>query len=343
MSAPDLIALAARDSLAELDQETRASAAVHPLADLPGGEGKVLRVMENAADLQLTFARQILPAARVLAADSLHAFARTLADEIIQNCKGDAPWRLHVSAGVPGQAARRVVAERVRKLALEVVAARRKRLLAARIVDDSPFAKDETLFQMHLAADSSAYLATTPRPQTFAALSPFSGGLPEIPEDRAPPSRAYRKLIEAQAQFGENIRAGQHCVDLGASPGGWSYVALAAGAAVIAVDRSPLRDDLMSHTALRYVRGDAFAYEPDRPVDWLLSDVIAFPERILELLDRWTRAKLCKRLCVTIKFRGQSDYPILADFKQLLSTRTKRYRLRRLSENKNEATAFAWL
>lgn len=342
MSAPDWIALAARDSLAELSAETKSSAAVHPLADLPGGEGKVLRVTDHAADLQLTFARQILPAARVLAADSLHAFARILADEIIQNCKGESPWRLQVSAGVPGQTARRLVAERVRKLALEVIGARRKRLLPTRLSDDAPFAADETLFQLHLAADSSAYLATTSRPGAFAGLSPFAGGLPEIPEDRAPPSRAYRKLIEAQAQFGESIRAGQHCVDLGASPGGWSYVALAAGAAVTAVDRSPLRDDLMSHTALRFVRGDAFAYEPDRPVDWLLSDVIAFPERILELLDRWTRAKLCKRLCVTIKFRGQSDYPILAEFKQLLSARTKRHRLRRLSENKNEATAFAW-
>ncbi len=341
MSAPNLIALAARDSLAELSAETKASSAVHPLADLPGGEGKVLRVMESAADLQLTFARQILPAARVLAADSLHAFARTLADEIIQNCSDAAPWRLQISAGIPGQTARRLVAERVHKLALEVVAARRKRLLAERVDDNAPFAKDETLFQLHLAADSSAYLSSTPHPHTFAALSPFAGGLPDIPEDKAPPSRAYRKLIEAQAQFGESIRAGQHCVDLGASPGGWSYVALAAGASVIAVDRSPLRDDLMSHTALRYVRGDAFAYEPDRPVDWLLSDVIAFPERVFELLDRWTRAKLCKRLCVTVKFRGQSDYPILAEFQKLLAARSRRYRLRRLSENKNEATAFA--
>ena len=53
---------------------------------------------------------------------------------------------------------------------------------------------------------------------------------------RAAPSRAFAKLTEALARLGHWMGPGERCVDLGASPGGWSFVALGKGAQVIAVD-----------------------------------------------------------------------------------------------------------
>src|SRR5690606_36531751 len=132
-------------------------------------------------------------------------------------------------------------------------------------------------------------------------------------------------------------------VDLGASPGGWTWHAVRRGAHVTAVDRSPLRDDLMRHAKVTFVRGDAFASEPQAPVDWLLCDVIAFPDRTLALLRRWLENGWCRRLCVTVKFRRDEHYAMLDGFKQLLAERSDQFMLRRLRYNKNEVTAMAMI
>ena len=81
-------------------------------------------------------------------------------------------------------------------------------------------------------------------------------------------------------------------------------------ARVVAIDRSPLRPDLMANPALTFLRGDAFKYQPPETVDWLLCDVIAFPQRIIDLLQTWIAGRWCRRFCVTIKFRGNAEYPL---------------------------------
>src|SRR4051794_1351790 len=64
--------------------------------------------------------------------------------------------------------------------------------------------------------------------------SPFPNGEPRFVEDRAaPPSRAYLKLWEALILFGERPGPGETCLDLGSSPGGWSWVLQGLGARVL--------------------------------------------------------------------------------------------------------------
>lgn len=170
-------------------------------------------------------------------------------------------------------------------------------------------------------------------------ISPWLAGLYEVAEDKQPPSRAYKKLLEALGQLQQQISAGERCVDLGAAPGSWSYCAVERGAQVTAVDRSELRVDLMDHPRLRFIRGDAFRYRPDGVVDWLLCDVIAEPERSIELLRNWISEGLCRRYVVTIKFKGRDNYGALRELKQLLGRHSERYLLRQLFHNRNEVTA----
>jgi 23S rRNA (cytidine2498-2'-O)-methyltransferase len=146
--------------------------------------------------------------------------------------------------------------------------------------------------------------------------------------------------LEAEVRLGRRILSGETCVDLGASPGSWSYVALQRGARVIAVDRAPLRADLMGNPRLRFLRGDAFSFTPDGPVDWLLCDVIAAPERSIELLVNWLKHRWTQRFVVTIKFKGHDDYPKLERLKHALTAQCEDFRLTRLCANKNEACAF---
>ena len=55
--------------------------------------------------------------------------------------------------------------------------------------------------------------------------SPFPNGECRFEEDRTgPPSRAYLKLWEALTRLGAWPGPGDTCLDLGASPGGWTWV-----------------------------------------------------------------------------------------------------------------------
>jgi len=98
----------------------------------------------------------------------------------------------------------------------------------------------------------------------------------------------------------------------------------------------------MSHPRLRFVEGDAFKFQPDAPVDWMLADVAAYPERTLELVRRWLASGWCRSLIATVKFTGTAGYAILEDFKAMLAVEADDFRIRKLLENKNEATVMAW-
>ena len=108
----------------------------------------------------------------------------------------------------------------------------------------------------------------------------------------------------------------------------------------MAVDRSPLRADLMRHSRLTFHQGDAFKFRPEGPVDWLLCDVIAAPERSIELLLDWVRRKLARHFIVTIKFKGHEDYGELERLKRALPPFCEDVWITRLCANKNEACAF---
>ena len=86
----------------------------------------------------------------------------------------------------------------------------------------------------------------------------------EFEEDkRSPPSRAYLKLWELFTRLGYWPQAGDRVLDLGCSPGGWTWVlATQLGAMVVAVDRSPLARNLMEHRNVEFLKGDAFTLTP---------------------------------------------------------------------------------
>jgi 23S rRNA (cytidine2498-2'-O)-methyltransferase len=171
-------------------------------------------------------------------------------------------------------------------------------------------------------------------------LSFFSGGRVELASDKHAPSRAFAQLVEAEARMGRRIAARETCVDLGAAPGSWSYVAVRRGAKVTAVDRSELRPDLMGHKSLKFQRGDAFRFEPAAPVDWLICDVIAAAERSAELLLRWLHNGWCRHFVVTLKVDDTGSPAPLASLKQALPRLSTEHWLLRLCANKKEVCAF---
>lgn len=146
-----------------------------------------------------------------------------------------------------------------------------------------------------------------------------------------PPSRAYLKLYEALTRLGVRPGPGERCIDLGASPGGWSWVLAGLGADVLAVDRAPLDPRMAVPIRLE----SAFGMEPE-PADWLFSDVIAYPARLLALVRRWIDAGCVGRIVCSVKFQGATDHETADAFAKITGGR-----LVHLFQNKHELT-FLW-
>jgi 23S rRNA (cytidine2498-2'-O)-methyltransferase len=138
--------------------------------------------------------------------------------------------------------------------------------------------------------------------------SPFVNGECRFVEDRTgPPSRAYLKLWEALVRLGRFPAPGERCLDLGASPGGWTWALARLGVAVTAVDKAPLAPEVAALAGVTERLDSAFGLAPE-PVDWLFSDVIAYPDRLLALVRRWIEAGAARHIVCTIKFQGETDH-----------------------------------
>ncbi len=141
-----------------------------------------------------------------------------------------------------------------------------------------------------------------------AKTSPFVNGAIAFVEDReGPPSRAYLKLWEALTRMGIRPGPGESCIDLGAAPGGWTWVLAHLGAAVVAVDRAPLDPRVAAMPGVTARIGSAFAM-PVEPVDWMVCDVIAYPDRLLRLVEAWSAPGGARHIVATLKFQGETDF-----------------------------------
>jgi 23S rRNA (cytidine2498-2'-O)-methyltransferase len=166
--------------------------------------------------------------------------------------------------------------------------------------------------------------------------SAFPNGEVAFVEDRAaPPSRAYLKLWEALTLIGERPGPGDLCLDLGASPGGWSWVLHGTGARIVSVDKAALDPRIAALPGLEYRQLSAFALDPASlgPVDWLFSDVVCYPARLYRLVETWLAAGTCRRFVCTLKFQGATDHETARRFAAIPNAR-----LMHLSHNKHELT-----
>jgi 23S rRNA (cytidine2498-2'-O)-methyltransferase len=169
--------------------------------------------------------------------------------------------------------------------------------------------------------------------------SPFINGKCLFTEDReGPPSRAYLKLWEACTLMGAWPQPGERCLDLGAAPGGWTWAIAQLGATVTAIDRAPLDPRVAAMPGVTMRLDNAFGIDPatEPPVDWVFSDVIAYPQKLLTLVQAWIAAGRTRRIVCTLKFQGATDHDSAEAFAAIPGGR-----LGHLYHNKHELT-FLW-
>lgn len=181
-----------------------------------------------------------------------------------------------------------------------------------------------TLLNEHLCLASPSCSSTRPN------------GLWTFVESKDPPSRAYLKIWEILSRMPVSPTSEDVCIELGASPGGWTFVLEKLVKKVIAFDRAPLRQDLMASKKVDFYKKDAFSinFEQFKEASWLFSDIICYPDKLYDFLTKKVLpSPTIKHVVFTIKFQGSEDKSIISHFASIENAQ-----IIYLSANKHELT-----
>lgn len=180
--------------------------------------------------------------------------------------------------------------------------------------------------------------------------SPWPGGIPRLRQPPNAPSRSAAKLDEAlHTLLSEDerktlLREGFRAADLGAAPGGWSWVLVRAGLRVIAVDNGPLKEPVAGHPHVEHLRADGFRWQPARPLDWMVCDMVEQPRRVAERMAQWFREGWCRNAVFNLKLpmKKRWDETVLClDLFREQAGELKALRARQLYHDREEITVFA--
>lgn len=183
------------------------------------------------------------------------------------------------------------------------------------------------------------------------AGSPWPMGIPRLRMPHGAPSRSTLKLAEALAVLvGEDalaarMRPGMTAVDLGASPGGWSWQLVRRGLMVAAVDNGPMDATLLETGQVKHRREDGFRFRPPEPVDWMVCDMVESPSRVGALAARWIAEGWCRETIFNLKLpmkkRWEEVGRVRGIIEEALAGIPHRLRLKHLYHDREEVTA--WL
>lgn len=184
-----------------------------------------------------------------------------------------------------------------------------------------------------------------------ANSSPWPMGIPRLRMPHGAPSRSTLKLAEALAHFvGEvalaaRMRPGMKAVDLGASPGGWTWQLVRRGLMVTAVDNGPMDAALLESGQVKHRREDGFRFRPAEPVDWMVCDMVESPSRVCALAARWVAEGWCREAIFNLKLpmkkRWEEVERARGIVEEALAGRPYRLRMKHLYHDREEITT--WL
>lgn len=155
-------------------------------------------------------------------------------------------------------------------------------------------------------------------------------------EDKVnPPSRAYLKLWELFTLYKIMPTEGMRAIDVGSCPGGWTWVLQTIGCEVVSVDKAPLDPRVAALPRIEFRQESAFGLRPQHigKLDWFFSDIICYPDKLLELVTRFLDSGLVDNFACTIKFQAPTDFETMFKLKAIPGSR-----IVHLSCNKHEVT-----
>ncbi len=185
--------------------------------------------------------------------------------------------------------------------------------------------------------------------------APWPSGIPRLRLSSQAPSRSALKLEEAlltllsEDERSRWLKPGMKAADLGAAPGGWSWVLARQGIHVTAIDNGPLAESALATGLIRHQRADGFTWQPAQPLDWMVCDMVEQPRRVAQRMADWFANGWCQRAIFNLKLPMKKRYlevqQNMADFtaRCLQAGHPIEWRARQLYHDREEITVFAGL
>ncbi len=180
--------------------------------------------------------------------------------------------------------------------------------------------------------------------------APWQLGIPRLRMHADAPSRSALKLEEALlvlldgGQRAALLRDGMRAADLGAAPGGWTWVLTRHGLRVQAIDNGPLRAHVLDSGRVEHLRADGFSWQPQQPLDWMVCDMVEQPRRVAERMATWFREGWCRHAIFNLKLpmkKRWAETRLCLDLFAQQSGRALEIRARQLYHDREEITVFA--
>ena len=116
--------------------------------------------------------------------------------------------------------------------------------------------------------------------------------------------QALRQAVDHAHPFTKRealLKPGMTAADLGAAPGGWTWVLTREHMRVTAVDNGPMQAALMDTGLVDHHRVDGFRYQPVGAVDWMVCDMVEQPRKVAERMATWFREGWCRNAVFNLK------------------------------------------
>ncbi|MBO9717216.1 MAG: 23S rRNA (cytidine(2498)-2'-O)-methyltransferase RlmM [Pseudoxanthomonas sp.] len=208
--------------------------------------------------------------------------------------------------------------------------------------------EDPRLPRLHvcfLAGDHALLAMADPRDS-----APWPLGIPRLKLLPDAPSRSALKLEEAFLTLldaGEReslLRPGMTAADLGAAPGGWTWVLTRNHLRVTSVDNGPLRQHVLDTGLVEHLRADGFRWHPSQPLDWMVCDMVEQPSKVAARMAQWFREGWCRHAVFNLKLpmkKRWQETRLCLDLFAEQAGRPLTVRARQLYHDREEITVFA--
>lgn len=180
--------------------------------------------------------------------------------------------------------------------------------------------------------------------------APWPLGIPRLRMHPDAPSRSALKLDEAlltlltDEERQRLLRDGMRGADLGAAPGGWTWVLVRNGLHVTSIDNGPLRQHLLDSGRVDHLRADGFHWQPKAPLDWMVCDMVEQPRRVAERMATWLREGWCRHAIFNLKLpmkKRWDETRLCLELFERQAAKPLLVRARQLYHDREEITVFA--
>ena len=210
--------------------------------------------------------------------------------------------------------------------------------------------EDARLPRLHvcfLAGDHALLALADPRDS-----APWPLGIPRLKLLPEAPSRSALKLEEAflallTADEREHLlRPGMTAADLGAAPGGWTWVLTRQHLRVTSVDNGPLRQHVLDTGLVEHLRADGFHWHPAKPLDWMVCDMVEQPAKVAARMAKWFAEGWCRHAVFNLKLpmkKRWQESRLCLDLFEERAGKPLTLRAKQLYHDREEITVFATL